>query len=164
LEFQDLVESPSFSLQDLDLPEEYERYRPSELPDQISLLEVECFEIAFAKCVLATYRHRSHGGVHYSAGLFVLFDECFWMFQLEVEEGEDVGGREGAVARRILDRNMEADLPLDSFDPYDRIWDGLLSIDDDPLTRMRFLITRLRDSIHLGDNLMELAPFSPDDD
>ena len=90
-----------------------------------------------------------------------MFNQCYWLLQLEVEEGDDVGEREGAVAQRILNRNAAADTPIDLFDPYDRQWDGIVPIVDDPLTRMRLLVTRLRDSIRLNGGLAALEPFAP---
>ena len=73
----------------------------------------------------ATTRHRLHETIHYSTGIFVLFNQCYWLLQLEVEEGEDVGEREGAVAQRILNRQAAADTPIDLLDPCThRQWDG----------------------------------------
>jgi TPR repeat protein len=156
------VETPNQNIDDLDLPEWFGRHRPTELPELITLLEVVCFEIAPARCVEAMTRHRLHGVIHYSTGIFILFSECFWLLQLEVDELEAVGEREGAVAHRILDRHVTAGSPIDDFDPYDRQWDGIVPIDHDPLTRMRLLVPRLRDSIRLGGRLSGLAPFAPD--
>jgi Flp pilus assembly protein TadD len=156
-----LVESPIQDIDELDLPEWFGRHRPTEFPELITLLEVVCFELAPARCVEAVTRHRLHGVIHYSTGIFILFSECFWLLQLEVDELESVGEREGAVAHRILDRQVVAGSPLDTFDPYERQWDGIVPIDRDPLTRMRLLVPRLRDSIRLGGRLSGLVPFAP---
>jgi Flp pilus assembly protein TadD len=164
LEILGQMESPSLSIDDLDLPEWFGRHRPLELPEHIRLLEIECFEIRPAQCVLAMTRHRMHGVIHYSAGLFILFRDCFWLLQLEVVEQDAVGEREGAVAHRILERHEAAESPIDAFDPYDRQWDGMVPIEDDPLTRMRLLALELRESIALGPRLLGLEPFaSPGD-
>jgi len=61
------------------------------------------------------------------------------MLQLEIEEDADLGEREGAVARRILDENLGEEFPTIDFNPYERRWDGMLPIEDDPLTRLRLL-------------------------
>jgi TPR repeat protein len=156
-----LVQSPTRPIDGLDLPEWFGRHRPTVWPEHILLLDVDCFEIGPARCVLATTRHRLHETIHYSTGIFVLFNQCYWLLQLQVEEGDDVGEREGAVAQRILNRNAAADTPIDLFDPYDRQWDGIVPIEDDPLTRMRVLVTRLRDSIRLNGGLAALEPFAP---
>jgi TPR repeat protein len=156
-----LMESPTQNIEDLDLPEWFGRHRPTQAPELIKLLEIECFEIQPAQCVLAMTRHRMRGVIHYSAGLFILFRQCFWLLQLQVEEHEALGEREGAVAHRILDRNVTAASPIEDFNPYDRQWDGIVPIEDDPLTRMRLLVARLRKSITLGDHLAELEPFAP---
>ncbi len=161
LERLEYLQTPNVRIEDLDLPEWYGNHRPTEFPEQITLLEVECFAIDPAKCVQAMYRHRMRGGVHYSAGIFVLFAACFWLLRLEVEEGQVVGEREGAVARRALDADAPGDSLLTGFDPYDRRWDGIVPLEDDPLTRMRLLAARLRSSIELGQNLFELEPFTP---
>jgi len=153
--------SPTRHIGALELPEWFGRHRPTIWPEHILLLEVDCFEIGPARCVLATTRHRLQGTIHYSTGIFVLFNDCYWLLQLEVEEREDVGEREGAVAQRILDRNAAANTPIDFFDPYDRQWDGIVPIEDDPLTRIRLLVTRLRDSIRLDGGLAALEPFAP---
>jgi Flp pilus assembly protein TadD len=156
-----LVDSPTQDIDAIDLPEWFGRHRPTEFPELISLLEVECFALAPARCVQAMTRHRLHGVIHYSTGIFILFSECFWLLQLEVDELEAVGEREGAVAHRILDRHLGGASPIGTFDPYDRQWDGLVPVEHDPLTRMRLLVPRLRDSITLGGRLSGLVPFAP---
>jgi hypothetical protein len=158
-----LLESPSVTIEELELPDWFGRNRPTVSPELINLLEVACFEIPPARCVLAMTRHRLHGAVHYSTGIFLLFGDCFWLLQLDVEERAGVGAREGAVAHRILGRNAAAATPLDLFDPYDRQWDGIVAIEEDPLTRLRLLVTRLRDSISLHERLDGLQPFAPGD-
>src|SRR6202035_1200704 len=64
VEAQDLIEAPSFTIEDLDLPEWFGKLS-TDVPEQISLLDVECFEIQPAQCVLAMQRHRIHSNVHY---------------------------------------------------------------------------------------------------
>ena len=155
------MEPPTRHIDDLELPEWFGKRRPTIWPEHVSLLDVDCFEIRPARCVLATTRHRLHGTMHYSTGIFVLFDDCYWLLQLEIEEREDVDEREGAVAQRILKGNAAANAAIDIFDPYDRQWDGIVPVEDDPLTRMRLLVTRLRDSIRLNGGLAALEPFAP---
>ena len=159
IEFQGFLESPSFSLEE-DIPEQLRRYFPAELPEQVSPLEIECFEILPAKCVLIENRHRIHDHVHYSTGIMILFADRIWALGLEVEEDQIVGEREGAVARHLLEGNVEEALG-EEFNPYDRRWDGLVALEDDPLTRMRVLVAQLRASITLGNTLLDLEPFEP---
>ena len=82
---------------------------------------------------------------------------------IEVEEDQIVGEREGGVARQLLEGSVEEGL-LKEFDPYSRKWDGLVALEDGPLTRMRVLVAQLRASIMLGTNLLELEPFISADD
>ncbi len=107
----------------------------------LSVLEVDCFDIPPAKCVMTEARYRIHDRVNYSAKILILFAECFWVLGLEQEEGEVIGEREGAVARHILQENAGAALSME-FDPYERRWDGLLALENDPLTRMRVLVAK----------------------
>ncbi|MGP0030393.1 MAG: tetratricopeptide repeat protein [Acidimicrobiales bacterium] len=155
------VASPRARLDDLPLPDWFESHRPAELPEQISLLEVSCFAVGGARCVLASYRHRMRGGVYFSTGIFILFGDCFWLVRLELGEGPAVGARAGAVARRVLGDHGSASSRIERFDPYERRWDGLIALEDDPLTRMRLLASRLQDSIVLDDRLGGLTPFAP---
>jgi TPR repeat protein len=159
IEMMGFVESPAFRREDL--PDLVQKYLPTELPQQISLLEIELFNVGIAKCLQMVTRHRNHGEVHYAAGISVMFAECFWALSIELSEGSEVGAREGAVAQRVLDEGS-TDLP--EFDPYDAKWDGMIPIEDDPLTRLRMLSRQLRESITLGSNLADLDPFTPPDD
>ena len=154
------MKSPTFRLEDV--PEQIRRFAPKELPEQVSLLEIELFEIQTAKCVQIANRHRSHGHVHYSAAITVLFAECFWNFALEIDEDEVlVGAREGAVAQRIMERTTTLESSTDEFDPYDRQWDGIVPLENYPLTRIRLLVARLRNSIQLRSEVLNLEPFAP---
>jgi Flp pilus assembly protein TadD len=161
LETLGLLGAPGERTEEVELPDWVWSHMPLEIPEQISLLEIACIEIPPARCVLAVTRHRWHGSVHYSTGLFVLFGTCFWLLKLSVEESEMVGEREGAVARQILERSLGADFPLDDFDPYDRQWDGIVPIEDDPLTRMRILTDRLRQSIQFAEQVGGFELFAP---
>ena len=156
---QGLVDSPEFRREDL--PESFQPYLPAELPEQVSLLGLDLFEVSSAKCVAMTTRHRAHGHVHYAAGIMVLFAECFWLVGIELEEGPVVGEREGAVARAVLDEGPSGSGLLPSFDPYETRWDGIVPLEDDPLARLRILLARLRASITLGDAMADLPPFVP---
>ena len=49
-----LVQSPTRPIDGLDLPEWFGRHRPTVWPEHILLLDVDCFEIGPARCVLAT--------------------------------------------------------------------------------------------------------------
>jgi Flp pilus assembly protein TadD len=160
----DLLGVPGLSVDRLDVTDWIWSHVPRRIPEQISLLETACFEIPPARCVLAVTRHRLQGSVHYTTGLFVLFSTCFWLLKLSVEEHENVGEREGAVARRILERSAGAEIPGDDFDPYDRQWDGIVPIEDDPLTRMRMLVDRLRSSICFAGPVAGFDPFAPTGD
>ncbi|MGO9341599.1 MAG: hypothetical protein ACLP6E_03630 [Acidimicrobiales bacterium] len=127
--------------------------------DQLSVLEVDCFDFPPAKCVMTEGRYRIHDRVHYSTKILILFAECFWILGLEQEEDDVIGEREGAVARHILEENAQEALSKE-FDPYERRWDGFLALESDPLTRMRVLVAQLRASIALGNELAELEPFT----
>jgi hypothetical protein len=157
----EMVESPSFDIEEFELPE-WLGTATTILPEQTNLLEIECFAIEPAKCVAMTVRRRIHGKVHYGSTIFLLFDECSWMLQLEIEEDANLGEREGAVARHILDGNLS--VPIVDFNPYERRWDGMVPIEHDPLTRLRLLVTSLCDSIQLVDRVALLTPFSTEDD
>ncbi len=146
LETYQLVDAPSFRIDEL-LLEELQKYVPKEIPEQNSLLEIDVFAVDPAKCIVVTTRHRTHDKVHYASGVVVLFAECFWTLGLEMTEDEPVGEREGAVARRILEGGAVAEVLAGEFDPYDRRWDGLVPLEHDPLSRLRVLATRLRESI-----------------
>jgi hypothetical protein len=160
IETQGFMESPKFRIEEV--PERLRKYIPKERPGQVSLLNMELFEIPPAECLLVETRHRSHGEVHYSTAIMILFAQCFWGLTIEVEDKAAlVGEREGAVARSILDGKPMLDTPIDEVDPYDRRWDGIVPIEDDPLTRMRLLMPRLRGSIRLDNRLLELKPFAP---
>jgi hypothetical protein len=128
------------------------------------LIGVECDALAGTKCVLTEQRQRRGERVHYTFGLMILFAECFWYLGLDLEEAENVGEREGAVARTVLERNELGEAEAVLFDPYDRRWDGLLPLENDPLTRIRLLSLRLRDSIQLGDRALALELFEVDDE
>jgi Tetratricopeptide repeat len=80
---QALLESPSFNIEDLDHPEWIGPF-PHDLPEQHVMLEVECFRVQGTKCVLATHRNRMRGSVNYTAVIFILFADCFWLIASEV--------------------------------------------------------------------------------
>jgi hypothetical protein len=102
-ELHGLVQSPSFNIEDFELPE-WVGARFLEIPEQVHLLDVECFEVMPAKCVLTMSRQRNHDIVHFASSCFLLFKDCFWLIQVETRDNEAVGEREGAVARRILEK------------------------------------------------------------
>jgi hypothetical protein len=159
----ELIQSPTFRLEDLSVLDGTEEFLPTEMPQQMTLLEFDCFEIPPGKIVMAMIRHRIHDVVHYATSITVLFDRCFWVIQLELEEDELVGEREGAVVRHLLDQRSTLDDSDRNLDPYDRRWDGLIPIENDPLTRMRLLAAQLRGSILFGDRIADLEPFEPEE-
>lgn len=71
MEVLGFVGSPTFRREDL--PDALQNYLPTELPEQISLLDVALFKVGAAKCVEMTSRHRNHDEVHYAASILVLF-------------------------------------------------------------------------------------------
>jgi len=160
-----LIGDPDFRIEDAGPSDEYQKYFPAELPEQPTILDVTLFEIPPAKCVAMTFRYRSHSEIRYSLGMLLLFAECVWMLTLvATEDSRFVGEREGAAAHRILEDSSAAEIPTDEFDPYDRRWDGLVPIEHDPLTRLRLLSGRLRDSIKLDSRLSTLTRFAELDD
>jgi hypothetical protein len=158
-EVQGLVDSPEFRREDL--PESFQPHLPDELPEQISLLDLDLFEVGPARCVQMITRHRAQGHVHYAGGIMVLFAGCFWMLGIELVEGEFVGEREGAVASALLAESPTGSGQLPAFDPYERRWDGIVPLEGDPLARLRIMVGRLQESITLGDALSDLPPFVP---
>lgn len=163
IEFQELRESPTFDVSDFVPPDALNKIGELTFPEEDQVLEVECFRIEAVKCVYSLTRHRIHGHVHYSSVLFLLFAECFWVLALELEERESVGAREGAVARTFLEQTSSSELPQEEFDPYDRNWDGILPIEDDPLARVRLLALELQSSVRLSERVQSLDPFSPEE-
>lgn len=93
MEVLGFVGSPTFRREDL--PDALQNYLPTELPEQISLLDVALFKVGAVKCVETTSRHRNHDEVHYAASILVLFAECFWAIGIELTEGPVVGERKG---------------------------------------------------------------------
>ena len=120
---------PTCPIDELELPEWFGRHRPTVWPEHILLLDVDCFEIGPARCVLATTHSGSTRRFTTPPESSSCSNQCYWLLQLEVEEGDDVGEPEGAVAQRILNRTASADSPIDIFDPYDRQWDGIVPIE-----------------------------------
>jgi hypothetical protein len=55
--------------------------------------------------------------------------------------------------------NESADSMIEEFDPYHRQWDGIIPVKDDPLTRMRLLVSRLRNSIEFRNDVNDLETF-----
>jgi Flp pilus assembly protein TadD len=161
IEFQGYVDSPEFDIGDLDLPVEMGNIDLSKMPDEQGLVDVECFLIEQTKCLLTISRHRLTGHVGFTAALLLLYRECFWMLTLETEEGSEIGEREGAVAREILQTSLSTEIQSLNFDPYERQWDGIVPVEDDPLTRLRFLARELRNSISFGDKAKHLEPYEP---
>jgi len=157
------IEMTNSGTLDLDDPELEEMVggKLSAFPEQTVLLDVECFEIGQARCVSIETRHRMHGAVHSSCAIFILFKKCFWALSLETEEDEEVGAREGAVAGQSLEGELTVGTADAVVDPYARKWDGIVNIEDDPLTRMRLVAEQLRNSISLGENLSKLKQFNP---
>ena len=156
IEMQGLIESPTFDLGE-HLPEHVRQY-VCELPDQMSLLAVEAFELPPAQAVeiqlRATYGHH----VHYSSAVMLLFARCHWVVGIETSEEGVLGEREAAVMRAVL-QESEDSLAGGRVDPYDPRFDGLVALEQDPLVRMRLLAGRLRSSIRLDERLGELEPF-----
>jgi len=54
------------------------------------------------------------------------------------------------VARAVLAASDGVDVIGTTFNPYEQKWDGIVPIEIDPLTRVRFLVKELRSSIILG--------------
>ena len=79
-------------------------------------------------------------------------------------EAELVGAREAAVARLEMDGGELLPSQIVGSDPYDPMWDGLIALDDDPLTRIRQMTSILRESIVLGESAMNLKRIDDDDD
>jgi hypothetical protein len=86
------------------------------------------------------------------------------MLGLEIKEEEDVGKREGAIAKVMLDSIVNGVEVIGNFDPYESKWDGLLPIEEDPLTRVRLLSAQLRRSILFKEKTQLLEVFEPDTD
>ena len=91
----------------------------------------------------------------------ILFAECYLILQIELDEGDTVGAREGAVIQIALEESDAAEIPAIEIDPYDRSWDGIVPLEQDPLTRLRSLMVRLGASIRVGNEILDLEPFGP---
>ena len=74
----------------------------------------------------------------------------------------EVGEREGAVARKIMDDAVDP-VPLSEFDPNESKWDGIVPLEKDPLSHLRILASRLTESINLYTEVACQAPFIPVD-
>jgi TPR repeat protein len=158
-----LTESPDFSFEDLQRSPDWEGALSSVIyPEQMDVLDVECLGLHRAKCVLLTIRQRVHDKVLYSAGIFILFKQCFWILRIDVYEEGSLGEREGAVAHRILD-GWTAQSPTAPFDPYDPQWDGIVAVENDPLVRVRLLALRLKESIDVSGIGSQMEVFAPGD-
>lgn len=165
-EMQELIEqiaSPTFNSNELDLPEEFGLVNIDSIPKQVSLLDVERFQISGANCLVIVSRHRMHGAVHYSSATLICFPECTWILSIELEEAELVGAREAAVARLEMDDSEVLPSRIVGSDPYDQMWDGLIALHDDPLTRIRQMTSILRESIVLGESAMNLIRIDDDE-
>jgi hypothetical protein len=162
IELQGYLQSPSFDIASLDLEEYLGKINSASMPSQVTLIELDCFLHEGVKCVSSISRHRMKGHVHFLSSTLALFKSCFYLIGIEVEEGEEVGEREGAVAQLALTTSNGGELDEVSFDPYDRRWDGLIPIDKDPLARLRILATHLRRSIHFGEYTASMEPFDPE--
>jgi len=115
-------------------------------PDAGELVDLDVFEVFPAHCLSVMVRHRIADHIHYGTQLFVLFADRFWVLALEVEEeAANVGEREVAVAHQLLESGEV--VVGESFNPYDRRWDGLIPIESDALTRLRLLSPRIRESL-----------------
>jgi TPR repeat protein len=155
----DLVGSQTLDPPGLDLPDQVSWLVEAADLGRITVLDVECFEVGPAKCILHVFRRFRAAGAAYVAGIMVLFAECCWVLSIELGEGSEIGKREGEVARHVME-GLESPSGAE-LDPYDGRWDGIVALEDDPLTRTRLLADRLRDSIQLSGRVAELAPFVP---
>jgi hypothetical protein len=163
LELQEYVASTSFDVADLEVPEQFGKFDLTMI-GQTSLLEVESFKVGHAKCIGVLTRHRSEEEIHFAFATFVIFQDRFWMLGIELVDEALAGKREGEVARLLLDQIEPVEVSEQKFDPYERKWDGLIPIEDDPLTRIHILSLELRNSIRLGEPTHSLEPFVPDAD
>lgn len=156
---QGMVESKTFSVGNLEGMEELQRCFPNQLPDQTSLLDVEVFAVSRARCIATTTRNRFQDVVVYTTTTMVLFEKCFWLLTLEIKENQLVGEREGAVIRYLLQNVKSLDEREPMFDPYDRKWDGLIPLKQDPLSQLRVIGLQLRNSISLSNLTDDLEPY-----
>jgi TPR repeat protein len=158
-EMQELIEeiaSPTFDSNQLDIPEEFGLVNIDAMPKQVSLLDVGRFKISGANCLAIVSRHRMHDAVHYSSATLICLPVCTWILTIELEEAELVGAREAAVARLEMDDGDLLLSQIDGSDPYDPKWDGLIALNDDPLTSILKMTSVLRQSIALTDSAMNL--------
>ena len=163
-DFMEQINSPSFDVGDLEIPEEFGKLDTEHFPKQSSLLELERFELNNAKCLFTITRHRMQEVIHYASATMICFAECFWLLGIELDEQELVGAREAAVARFEIDARDSGLPESGGSDPYDSKWDGLIPIEDDPLTRIRQLTKILLKSLALGETARRLEALEGDDD
>jgi TPR repeat protein len=152
-----LVETGELRLEDIEMSEQMRAMMQGQDPEVGHLIELEVVESLPARCLSVTTRHGKGGIVHFDARVLVLFADRFWALVLDVEEDPNaVGDREAAVAHVLLETGETA--VGESFDPYDRRWDGLLPVEHDALTRLRLLAPRIRESLSFSDDALRLPP------
>jgi TPR repeat protein len=166
-EFSELMaqmNSPTFQASDLEIFEKFGIIDAEHIPKQGSLLDLKRFKLDNANCLVSISRHRMHEEVHYASSILICFAECSWLLGIELDEPELVGAREAAVARLEIDERGLGFSDGDSLDPYDPRFDGLIPIEEDPLTRIRQLTKTLIDSLRLGEVALRLDPLEVEDD
>jgi TPR repeat protein len=165
---QDFLDAMMLSEQDFveiadHLPESFpfrQMVAEGRCPQPTGVLDLELFTLGPAHCVANTARVRDGSKVRYGSGVMILFAECFWNIGVSIEDEGLVGSREAAVARQLMGETPD-DLLTTTFDPYDRRWDGIVPLEEDPLTRVRMLGQRLRESLELDDAINDVPPFEP---
>jgi len=156
---ESLMGSEDFSTQDLELSEPLAKLHPAVL-EHIKLLELEFFEIPPAKCVLTMMRGQAQGHNLYSTNIQVLFAERFWGIELAMKHDADsVEAGEDAIGSAKSNDSPKLDSGVDlSEGPCGE------TSEQDPVTHMRLLAQRLRDSITFEPEVLSLKPFVYNDE
>jgi hypothetical protein len=132
--------------------------RPRHVPDESTVLEVEVRPIASVPSVVVVIASRNGKQRSVQSTTFIPFAECFWTLQIGLF-GVDLSRRVAAVEDRILNAVGDRVLDVSSLDPYDRRWDGVTSLDHDPLATLRQLALTLHRSVQLSPQALDLEPF-----
>ena len=122
------------------------------------MLDVEVRPVASVLSVVVVISNRKGKQVSVQSTTFIPFAECFWTLQIGLF-GVDLSRRVAVVEDRILNSAMVGVLDVSSLDPYDRRWDGITSLERDPLATLRQLTLTLQRSVELSPQALGLDPF-----
>jgi hypothetical protein len=106
--------------------------------EKLYLLDFEYSEMDVARIIRLTTRQWTVNKISFETSIFVFAEAATWMIKVGILEMGHVGDREGAVAAKFLQGAQDIRVLESFFNPYEAKWDGILPIEHDPLTRVRF--------------------------